>query len=375
MATVYPLRCFRPARHFANKFVRKPSDFSSLEKEEVLEKLLANSVFSISQPELFGYTFEEGKDKFGRFLREGYIYPEVRPAFYVYEIKDEKKSRLGLVCNQNISDIDAGRLLLHEKTKAKNAEFLEKRLTNLKLNFTPVFSIAPDQENLFKKILTKAIQNVKADITISLSNEKHRVYKLSDPAMTNAVRNAIQSMPEIYLADGHHRLSVLKKQGKEQFSTVVFPQSDVSLYSYAKIIREVPLQLVQQFETELLKNEFLTDKNKGEEIMELYMNQKWKKFYSQYNQVDCMWKLGNFITEYFKLNDTENDERILFLKDLYGKQSIAKFMENMNARLAIRFPPLAVEDIFHAAKKDKNLPAKSTLFHPKPRAGLFITRM
>lgn len=374
MATIYPIRCFRPARHFANKFVRKPSDFTSMDKEEVMERLLTNSVFSISQPELFGYTFEEGKEKFARFLREGFIYPEVRPAFYVYEIKNEERSRLGLVCNQNISDLDTGKLLLHEKTKAKNSQFLETRLSNLKLNFTPIFSIAPDQNQLLKGVLSKSIENQKPDISISLPKEQHLVYKISLIETADEIRKIVQGVHHIYLADGHHRLSVLKKQGREQFSTVVFPESDVSLFSYAKIIREMPIHLVQNFQIELKKK---LNENQGQETgkLSVFDGEQWTDYSVACSQVELLKTMNAFITSHFSIQNLNDDDRVLYLKDLYGKDSLAKFTNNMNAQLAVQFEPLSLIELFQTANANENLPAKSTLFHPKPRAGLFITRI
>lgn len=374
MATVYPLRCFRPSRHFASKFVRKPSDFSSMNKEEVLEKLLVNSVFSISQPELFGYTFEEGKEKFARFLRQGYIFPEVQPAFYVYEIKDEKKSRLGLVCNQNISDLSNGKLLMHEKIKAQNSQFLENRLTQLKLNFTPIFSIAPEKNNKLKSKLNLAIKENKPEISISLAGETHQVYKIKNQQITDAIKQEIYSVNTMYLADGHHRLSVLKKQGKKHFSTVVFPESDVSIYGYAKILRQMPPnQMLSLYET--MKNQFSTNSEDGSKAFEIFYDNSWQTFYTDKELAQAFDQCNELMNNHFQITNIDDDDRVLFLKDLYGKHSIEMFMKNMHGQMVIRQKALSVQDIMQVANKGESLPAKSTLFYPKPRAGLFITRL
>ena len=368
MPTISPIQCMRPARHFARKFVNKPSDFSAYKNTEIIEVLLKKSVFAISQPELFGKTFAQGKQQFTNLLRNGYIMPEGKAGYFIYKIEANGHTQIGLVCNQNIDDIATGKLLLHEQTKERNANFLEKRIQNLNLNFTPVYSIVPDENEEIKTALIALIQEQKADIEFETENkEKHAVYVLQEGEELQELIKCIVSRKQLYLADGHHRLAVYRKQALlKQFPAVIFPSSMVNNFSFAHIFQFIN-------EAQLQELVALLNANTGEQIGEYFYQNQWQPIFSDEPIIDKMTTIYQFIQE--QLTIQVDDERLLSLKDLYGKLSIENFAKKTDAQLVIRLNPLTIEEIIATANEGKTLPPKSTLFFPKPRAGLFITRL
>jgi len=117
---------------------------------------------------------------------------------------------------------------------------------------------------------------------------------------------------------------------------------------------------------------------------DLYFNKTWNRFtlkeeikanYSD-SGIDYLLALNKEILEpFFGITDQENDDRILFLKDFNNTNDLEQSARRVQASLLIRLYPIGVNDIIYAADNEIALPPKSTLFEPKPRAGVFITQI
>lgn len=386
MPKIFPIQCYRPARMFAKRFILKPSDFSYTNKDDALGKILKNSVFSISQPELFGYSFEESQSIFSKLLKKGYIFREPTPQYYLYTIILDDEVFHGLVCSQKTSDIHDKSILLHEKTREKSSQFLEKRLECLRLNFNPIFSIVPDKEQFFQDCLLEIANTHSPEVNVEIdSGEIHQITKIKDDDIIKRCEQFLEDTKTTYLADGHHRISVIKKLSKDslnaQFPSVLFSSEGVSIYSFAKIFNELPSNMVEGLVYKL-KQRFSIVRNEKSPLkkgqFEIFVNKEWIRFQSENNPIHNLnfYRVVNSIIEtQFKINNQIEDERVIFLKDIYGRESIENFSKKMQSQIAFRIHPLCVDDIFETAHTPTFLPAKSSLFEPKPRAGMFITRI
>lgn len=386
MPKIYPIKCYRPARLFAKRFILKPSDFSSRDRGETLEKILKNSVFSISQPELFGYSFDESKSVFSNLLKKGYIFREATPQYFLYTIILDDKKYHGLVCSQNICDIDHKRILLHEKTREANSLFLEKRLESLRLNFNPIFSIVPDKSCLFRNLLFEIANTYKPEVHVEIEhNEIHKVTRIKCPKLIELCETTLENKEKTYLADGHHRISVIKKlntnSSNATFPSILFSSEDVSIYSFAKIFNDIPNEVLEKLIFELKQRFSIIKEDDGplkNGQFEIFVHQSWLRFeYKKHSTLNLEFyqAVNSVIETQFEINNQMEDERVIFLKDIYGRESIENFSKKMQSQIAFRIHPLNVDDIFETAHNPTFLPAKSSLFEPKPRAGMFITRI
>lgn len=386
MPKIFPIQCYRPARMFAKRFILKPSDFSYSDKEYALGKILKNSVFSISQPELFGYSFEESQSIFSSLLQKGFIFREPTPEYYLYTIILDDETYHGLVCSQKTSDLNNKSILLHEKTREKNSQFLEKRLESLRLNFNPIFSIVPDKEFCFRNYLLEIASNHTPEVNVEIdAGEIHQVTKIRNKEIIKKCEQFLEKTNTTYLADGHHRISVIKKLNEgnldAQFPSILFPSEDVSIYSFAKIFSEVSTESIEHLIFEL-KQRFSIVRNENcplkEGQFELFINKEWLRFETEHHPIQNLnfyQAINSILENQFGINNQIEDERVIFLKDIYGRESIENFSKKMQSQIAFRIHPLNVDDIFETAHTPTFLPAKSSLFEPKPRAGMFITRI
>jgi len=198
MAEISPFSCFRPARALVQRFVQKPTDYSPEERATNLEKLLSKSVYSISQPELFGKTFEDGKAKFSDLFKNGFIFPEINKALYIYRITSNGKTQLGLVAQQQLSDFTNGTIKLHEKTRKASRDYLYKRFTQLRLNFTPIFSFYKDEHQLLES-LKELIKNRVADLDFTtVDGRKHEVWKIDVMDEMSTIVDRFSSIESVY---------------------------------------------------------------------------------------------------------------------------------------------------------------------------------
>jgi len=394
MAEISPFSCFRPARALVQRFVQRPTDYSPEERATNLEKLLSKSVYSISQPELFGKTFEDGKAKFADLFKNGFIFPEINKAIYIYRITSDGKPQLGLVAQQQLSDFTNGTIKLHEKTRKASRDYLYERFTQLRLNFTPIFSFYKDEYSLLET-LEGLIKDKVADLDFTtVDGREHKVWKMDVIEEVEYIVNRFSSVETVYLADGHHRLSMLKHvydelgiaEAEQRVTNILFPAQALGILSFARAIRDIEPDKMDQLSTFL--DQKCTKQKPTNEVVpgsyDFYFNNKWHRYtlkdsikvnYSD-SGIDYLLALNKEILEpFFEIIDQESDDRILFFKDMAGVDELEQTALRVQANLVIRLHPISVNDIIHAADQEITLPPKSTLFEPKPRAGVFITQI
>jgi len=359
-----------------------------------MKKLLGKSVYSISQPQLFDKTYEDGKKQFSQLFKNGFIFPEINPAYYAYQIKSGHHVQTGIVVAQAISDFEDGRIKIHEKTRNATRNFLHERLSALRMNFTPIFSFYKDDVDLnsfIQDAVTKATPELEFKTVDGL---QHKVWKIDSEHAIDICTERLNKVENIYLADGHHRLSVIGgvmdelnvDSSKRKLVNILFPADQLRLFSFARVLRDIDADMLAQFKYAL--NDLFEDCNENflEEgfNFQLFFDGSWRnvklkdEIKSKYhdNGIGYINALDNEILKnYFSIVDQQEDERILFFKDGESKEIVEQFSSNISADLAIRLKPISIEDIMASADAGLPLPPKSTLFEPKPRSGLFITQI
>ncbi|MBX2844965.1 MAG: DUF1015 family protein [Saprospiraceae bacterium] len=392
MAEIAPFSCFRPARALVNRFVQKPSDFPP-EQRDHLEKLLNKSVYSISQPDLFGKTFEDGKQKFSELFKNGFIFPELNKAFYIYQIEEAGQLTVGVVITQHINDFLNGTIKIHEKTRKTTRTYLRERFLQLRLNFTPIFSFYKNNTELTEKIHSWRTEN--PDLSFNTADgRKHSIWKLDQGHQIDTLVTAFEQIDAIYLADGHHRLNMFLEvcnelelpEAKRWVPNIIFPASDMKILAFARLIRDIPPMLMNDL-SKLLAEKFDISEPTEETsawAYDIYMNGSWKRYAllpelrKKYSDTGIAYleALNTEVLEsIFNIQDQRSDERILFFKDFKDKSELERSVNKTHSDLAIQLHPIDVHDIILAAETQLELPPKSSLFEPKPRAGVFITQI
>ncbi len=159
-----------------------------------------------------GDQYEAAGQTLGSWLSQGVLSYDDRESIYVYDqefaIGGKTLTRRGFI---PLVRLQPGDILTHEETR-KHAREDRKRLIGRLGTFTSlVFSMYEDRSKAIEKLIDATPKELLYDFTDELSI-KNRFYRISDPAAIGALALAMQEK-KLYIADGHHRLSVAKELG------------------------------------------------------------------------------------------------------------------------------------------------------------------
>jgi uncharacterized protein (DUF1015 family) len=145
---------------------------------------------------------------FRQWQQEGVLVRDPQPAFYYWETDFEHagrtRTRSGLAALVRLEPLSGGIIRPHEQTfSAPKADRLEL-LKHAQANFSPIFSIYPDQAD---SVLAQLRAGLPSDPLMAFQDTGgyfQRLFRVTAPGTLKAVHQALSELP-LFIADGHHR--------------------------------------------------------------------------------------------------------------------------------------------------------------------------
>jgi uncharacterized protein (DUF1015 family) len=259
-------------------------------------------------------------------------------------------SSIGIVAKININALYGNKLVLHEETiRDKEIEYQED-LNKFNTLTSPL--ILGHKDSLEISHYYNKIMRNKHDIKIGTLNDNYYFWKLTNHELINAY---FSNFEKFLVADGHHRISSLKKLRKKIYAHAFFI-SENTLHS-KNIIRHYNKHVTAN----VLKT--LEQKHDMQPVIHPIRNNK-------YIMLSHKGKIS-------KLNSQNISLMRLFLKDTYNELSKDKInfknkpvkLSNfrLNTQTALYIPAMMYRDLI-----DNNLifPPHSTHFEPKLHNGI-----
>jgi len=145
MANIKPFCAFRPNANIASEF--SSLSVQSYSKEELAE-LLKNNPFSFVQIlkssliKLENKSLEERyksvKKTYQNFKNKGHLIQDSNPAFYIYEIEDQKNTYCGIIAAASVKDYKNNVIKKHENTIESREKTFKNYLKTTGFNAEPV---------------------------------------------------------------------------------------------------------------------------------------------------------------------------------------------------------------------------------------------
>ena len=236
MVRVVPFRGYRYDSGIAGEFKDVISPPYDVIKGRLLELLHSRSPFNIShitrgdrnpRDTLDNNEYTRARDFFHRWVQEGVLVREEKPAFYVYAQEftclGSSYTRGGFVGLLELEDFgtaetsegeDFSGVLQHEETLPKDIEDRLNLLRATRANFGQIFVIYPDAEGEVDAVLER---NMLAPPAISADDGLGVVHKLWVITDEDDVKEIEKAMARKYaiIADGHHRYKTALAYGRE----------------------------------------------------------------------------------------------------------------------------------------------------------------
>ena len=182
--------------------------------------------------------YETAKETLDAWLAEGVLSYDGRESVYIYEqafaLGGKVRRRRGII---PLVRLEKGRILTHEETRKHAREDRRSLIKKLGVFTSLVFSMYEDRSKEIERLIDAAPKELLCDFTDELSIE-NRFYRLSDVAALGALSAAMEKK-RLYVADGHHRLSVASELGLPYVAMYLTDMhaEGIAILPYHRIVR------------------------------------------------------------------------------------------------------------------------------------------
>lgn len=413
MAKVKPFKGVRPPQHLVEEVVSRPYDV--LNSEEARKEADGNekSLYRIIKPEI---DFEHGTDEhdpkvyeraaenFKLFQDKGWLVQDEKDHYYIYSQTMEGRTQYGFVVAAWVNDYMEGRIKKHELTRRDKEEDRMKHVRVNNANIEPVFFAFPDNEVL-AEIIEKVTQNEPEYDFVAPDGFGHTLWTISDEETIKKITEEFEKIPNLYIADGHHRSAAAALVGAEKaknnpdhkgheeynyFMAVAFPASHLNIIDYNRVVKDLNGLTPDQF-LDKLKENFVVE-NKGTEIyrpsglhnFSLYLDGNWYSLTAKpgtYNDNDPIGVLDVTVSsdlilrDILGIHDLRSDKRIDFVGGIRGLEELKRRVDSGEMKMALALYPVTMDQLMDIADSGNIMPPKTTWFEPKLRSGLVIHKL
>ncbi|MCF8276023.1 MAG: DUF1015 family protein [Flavobacteriales bacterium] len=408
MARVRPFRGIHPRPDIAAKVVSRSYDSYSGKQIKDILRSNPESFLNIIRPEVLTgqrfpanstQLFNQSKEVYQRLFDQGIFQKDGAPSFYVYTQHIGKASFTGIMGCASVEDYDSGVIRIHEQTIASREKILKEYLSVCDINAEPVCFTYPRNGSL--ELLTEIIrQNPPLLDFEDDEGKKHQLWQVSDPNWTAKFSEKLGLLEHIYIADGHHRSasSVLLAHDKwlqsaqvtgdeswNYFLGIFFPDDQLKIYEYNRIVKDLGNMGVSQFLEELSKDfevyfkEQIPIKPEQQGHFGMCLGGHWYKLVYRHRRsteavsaLDVSILSNHILAPLLGIRDLRNDDRISFVPGTKGPQELERLVDSGKFSLAFSLFPVSGQEFYAISDQGKTMPPKSTYVVPKLLSGLLI---
>jgi len=410
MSKIIPFKAVRPTPDkVALVTCRNYDDYSSAELAAWLSfnpysfLHVIHPAYMYSQKITLDKRFKGVAHKYQDFKDDGVFIEEEKAVFFLYEIQTKSQSFTGIVAGTSIDDYKNNVIKKHEDTLQYRVEYFKDYLHQTGFNTEPVLITYPDNATLNTWIAEKKKSEPVYNYSTT-NKEKHQLWKIDNDTEIEWLTQQFENIPELYIADGHHRSAsaeLLYEQDKHlgnpnlnYFMSFLIAESNVKIYEYNRIIRDLNGYSKTDFLEKLAEHFIIKDKEqelwKPQSKFEfgMYLDGSfYALFYKQTNSselssraqsrdilenLDAQILYDKVLQPLLGIEDLRNDERIEYIP---GKQSVATIKELVDEgefEVGFMLYPSDISEIKALADNHLIMPPKSTYIEPKFRSGLMV---
>ena len=413
MARIKPFKGLRPPKNLVEQVASRPYDV--LNSEEARKEAEGNekSLYHIIKPEI---DFEAGTDEhdervytkavenFDKFQKNGWLVQDSEERYYIYAQTMNGHTQYGLVVCTHMEDYLNGIIKKHELTRRDKEEDRMKHVRINNANIEPVFFAYPDQPELNEIISRITTRKAEYDF-ISPDGFGHHFWIIEDKETIDRITSIFETIPALYIADGHHRTAAAALVGAEKskqnpdhrgdeeynyFLAVCFPESQLNIIDYNRVVKDLNGLTPDDF-IKKLSSHFIVEK-KGNNIYRpnrlhnfaLYIDGNWYSLtakpdtYDDNDPIDILDVTisSNFILrDILGIKDLRSDKRIDFVGGIRGLEELQKRVDSGEMKMALALYPVSMKQLMDIADTGNIMPPKTTWFEPKLRSGLVIHKL
>jgi len=406
--SIYPFRALRPKPELAAEVSSLPYDVMNREEAAKMAEGKPNSYLRVTRSEIelpeikdphCKEVYDHAKQNLKRMERDGVIFQDEKPCFYLYRQTMDGREQYGLVACVKVEDYLKGYIKKHELTRAEKEEDRLRHILTTGAQTGPAFLTYRDkgQFALIKPVTQKTpVYDFVAEDGIG-----HTVWIIDDEAFIERLRISFSSLPCTYIADGHHRSAAGARAAEERakhnpehkgneeytrFLAILFPSTQLKILDYNRLVKDLNGYSPEDFlkalseVCDIEKLPGLAAPQKAKQFS-LYLKGTWyscvflEKVHAKKDPVknlDVSLLQNLVLKPLLKINNPRTSERIDFVGGIRGLKELQDRVDSGECAVAFAMYPTSLEELMSIADAEEIMPPKSTWFEPKLRDGLLV---
>ena len=399
MASIAPFRALRPTPTSAARVAAVPYDVVNAQEAHALANGNALSFLHVSRAEIdlppdtdpySDAVYRKAVDNFQTLNKDAPLVTEDQPSLYVYRLGIGNHVQMGIAGTFSIDEYDRGVIKKHEFTRKDKEDDRTRHMIELRAQTGPVFLTYRASPAVDRVVSRVTGQRPLFDFTAA-DGVQHTIWR-ADAGDVRDLVSAFAAIPELYIADGHHRAASAARARQQlgangasgewdRVLAVAFPDDQTQVLPYNRVVKDLgsytPESLLAKLRTQFtVKEGPATPARKGEVAM--YLDGKWhtivlgeaSRDLSAADRLDVSRLQQDVLTPLLGVGDIRSDKRIDFVGGARGTSELEKLVNSGKFSVAFSLYPVSVSDLMAVCDAGGIMPPKSTWFEPKLRDGL-----
>jgi uncharacterized protein (DUF1015 family) len=408
MARIEPFRAWRPRPEVAERVASPPYDVLSSDEARDTARDNPLSFLHVVKPEIdlaagvdlySDQVYAKGAENLSRLKDDGILIREATPAFYLYRQRMGDHVQTGLVTGASVDEYEADLIKKHEHTRPKKEDDRTRHVEALGANTGPVFLTYRSRPEI--DVLIDRLTSVEPTYDFTAPDGiQHVLWVVDQTPDVQALQTAFAAVPELYVADGHHRsaaatrVRALRRErnpehtGEEPYNfflSVIFPHDQMLIMDYNRVVK-LPPGLDREGFLAKVHDAFEVTPGSAEKpdrarCFGMYIGGTWFRLVAKpgtfpdddpVRSLDVAVLQDNLLGPVLGIDDPRSDENIDFVGGIRGLSELERRVDSGAWDVAFALYPTAIEQLFAVADAGRVMPPKSTWFEPKLRSGLIV---
>jgi len=399
LTLIKPFRALRPAPGRAAAVLAPPYDV--LSSAEARERASGKpwSFLHVSKAEIDlpastdpydGAVYAKAAENLRRMIEAGVLVRDATPCYYVYRLTWRSRVETGFAAVASLAAYAENRIRKHELTTPAKEDDRVRQIEAVNAQTGPVMLAYPTAPHIDAMLAQAAAGAPAADVTAD-DGVRHELWVVADEPTVEDLTRAVDALPALYIADGHHRsaaaLQVAKSRGGDEahscFLAVLLPQQQMTILDYNRVLRDLNghstgallARLRERYDV-APRDCAVRPQSAGE--LGLYLPGHWYRLVAReaVSSTDPVERLPitqltrNIIEPIFGIVDQRTDNRIGFVGGARGLAELERLVSCGEMAAAFALYPTQMTDLMAVADAGKIMPPKSTWFEPKLADGM-----
>ena len=404
MSKLRPFAAVRPENSVLEKVASVPYDV--VDRDEAAQLAAGNplSFLHVSRAEidLDPQTNPYSDEVYGRargnyqsLLAQGHLIQDPQPALYVYQLQMGEHVQTGLAASYSVDEYDQDRIKKHEKTRREKEDDRTRHICELRAQTGPVFLTYRGRPEV-DALVEQAVQGEPLYNLVAVDGVRHTLWKVEQ---VGPWVEAFAAVPDLYIADGHHRAASASRtraqlrsqagaswSGEEAanfFLAVAFPADQLRILPYNRVIKDLNGHTPEAFLEALRQRCQVTpgasaSPDRAGQVS-MYLAGQWygltlevpAQAPSPSDRLDVAILQAQVLAPLLGIEDPRTDKRIDFVGGIRGTGELERRVQAGEA-VAFSMFPTSLEQLMAISDANEIMPPKSTWFEPKLRDALLI---